>query len=108
MRWIGAGRGAGGGVGRRPGPFVRPWEEDDELLGVRGEFERLAEQLKLMPAGWFEPENSASRHYVALQTRVKSGPRDGGEFGGGATRSSRRMVRATGRRPARPRCRPSR
>ena len=42
------------GLGRL---FVRG-VEGDELLGVRGEFERLAEQLKLVPGLVVEPEGS--------------------------------------------------
>lgn len=66
------------GLGRL---FVRG-VEDDELLGVCGEFERLAEQLKLVPGWVIEPESPSSRHHVAVQAAGEVGAGDGGEFGG--------------------------
>jgi hypothetical protein len=56
--------------------------EDDELLGVRGEFEGLAEQVKLVPGRMVEPESSTSRHPMVVQAAGEVGSGDGGEFVG--------------------------
>lgn len=57
-------------------------EEDDQLLGVRDEFERLTEQSKLVPRRVIEPQNSTSRNHVAVHAAREVRAGAGGEFGG--------------------------
>ncbi|CAM5511537.1 hypothetical protein SCANM124S_04889 [Streptomyces canus] len=56
--------------------FVRG-EKDDQLLCVRGEFERLADQPELASGGMVEPEIPALRNDVPAQTPGELGAGDG-------------------------------
>lgn len=66
------------GLGRR---LVRG-QEDDQLLCVRGEFERLADQPELASGRMVEPEIPALRNDVPVQAPGELGAGDGCELRG--------------------------
>ncbi len=57
-------------------------QEDDQLLRVRREFERLVQQLKVAPRRVVEPEDSTSRNHMTIQAPREVGAGDGHEFYG--------------------------
>ncbi len=57
-------------------------EQDNQLLGVRGEFECLAEQVGLVPGRVVEAERPTSWNHVPVQAAGEVGAGDAGEFRG--------------------------
>ncbi|SFY42167.1 hypothetical protein SAMN02787144_102955 [Streptomyces atratus] len=63
------------------GFFVRR-EEDDQLLGIRGEFERLTDRLEPAAGRVVEPEDAALRNQVTVHAPLSPYKTDR-QLGGG-------------------------